>query len=167
MADQTRENLYATFAGESKAYFRLLAFAEKAEAEDLGRIALLFRAVAEAERVHASKSLRLLREFFVKDTQENLEASFEREQVAAGERYPEFIRVAEAEGNQPAAVAFSHMRDAEERHATLYKHALQFMLAADDPQYFVCPVCGYIAEGAAPETCPVCGVSGEQFRRVT
>lgn len=167
MADQTRENLYATFVGESKAYFRLLAYAEKADEEELERIGLLFRAVAEAERVHASKSLRLLREFYVKDTQENLQASFEREQVAAGERYPEFIRVAEAEGNQPAAVAFSHMRDAEERHATLYKHALQFLLADDDPQYFVCPVCGYIAEGIAPETCPVCGVSGEQFRPVT
>ena len=167
MADQTRENLYATFVGESKAHFRLLAFAEKAEEEELDRIALLFRAVAEAERVHAIKSLRLLREFFVKDTQSNLEASFEREKDIAGERYPEFIRTAEAEENQPAAVAFSHMRDAEERHATLYKHALQFMLADDDPEYHVCPVCGFISEGAVPDVCPVCGVSGEQFRRVT
>ena len=49
MANQTRENLYETFVGESKAYFRLLAYAEKAEEEDLGRIALLFRAVAEAD----------------------------------------------------------------------------------------------------------------------
>ena len=31
---------------------------------------------------------------------------------------------------------------------------------------FVCPVCGYVHEGdAAPEKCPICGVSGEKFTK--
>jgi rubrerythrin len=31
---------------------------------------------------------------------------------------------------------------------------------------YVCPVCGYVHEGdSAPEKCPVCGVSGDQFKK--
>ena len=33
-------------------------------------------------------------------------------------------------------------------------------LAAD---FFLCPVCGYIELGKAPEACPVCGAKGEKF----
>ena len=40
-----RRNLYDAFVGEAKAYFRLLAYAEKAEEEELPQIAALFRAV--------------------------------------------------------------------------------------------------------------------------
>ncbi len=166
MDQKTIRNLYAAFVGEAKAHFRLLAYAEKAEAEDLPQVAALFRAVAEAEGVHAQRNLHLLGEVVVQDSETNLQASFEREERASGVFYPQFIREAEEEGNRKAVVSFSHSRDVEEGHAALYKRALQHLVIDTVPTYHVCQVCGYISEGEPPEQCPVCGVSREQFKQV-
>lgn len=167
MGEKTRRNLYEAFVGEAKAHFRLLAYAEKAEEEEFPQIAALFRAVAAAERVHTIRNLKLLGEVVVKDTETNLLASFQREEKASGVYYPQFIREAEEEGDGQAAISFSQARDVEERHATLYKHALRHMLTDAAPVYYVCEVCGYIAEGEAPERCPICNAPREQFRQVT
>lgn len=166
MGEKTNENLYTAFVGEAKAHFRLQAFAQKADDEGYDRIALLFRAVAEAERVHATRALRLLGDVVVKDTESNLKSAFESEEMAAEEHYVPFLREAEAEGDRAAAAAFSQIRDVEAGHANLYRHALQFMLAAEEPTYHVCQVCGYVAEGIPPDKCPVCGADRERFRRV-
>ena len=76
MAD-TKENLYQAFIGEAKAYFRLLAFAKKADEEGYPQIASLFRAIAEAEKVHAQNGFAHLDR--VGTTEENLKISFEKE----------------------------------------------------------------------------------------
>jgi rubrerythrin len=167
MGEKTHRNLYQAFVGEAKAHFRLLAYAEKAEEEELPQIAALFRAVAEAERIHTTRNLELLGEVVVKDTETNLQASFQREEKASGVFYPQFIREAEEEGDRRATVSFSHARDVEEGHAILYKRALQHLLAETVQVYHVCQVCGYIAEGKAPERCPICNAPREQFRAVT
>jgi len=167
MGEKTRRNLYEAFVGEAKAYFRLQAYAEKAEEEELPQIAALFRAVAEAERVHTGRNLKLLGEVVVKDTETNLQASFQREEKASGVFYLQFIREAEEEGDQRAAISFTHARDVEEGHAALYKRALQHLLAETTSIYYVCQACGYIAEGKAPERCPICNAPREQFRQVT
>ncbi len=166
MGEKTRRNLYGAFVGEAKAHFRLLAYAEKAEEEELPQIAALFRAVAEAERVHTIRSLRLLGEVVVEDTETNLQASFQREEKASGVFYPQFIREAEEEGDRRAAISFSQARDVEEGHAALYKRALRHMIADTTPVYYVCEVCGYVAEGEAPERCPVCNAPRKQFRQI-
>jgi rubrerythrin len=166
MGEKTRRNLYEAFVGEAKAHFRLLAYAEKAEEEELPQIAALFRAVAEAERIHTIRNLQLLGEVVVKDTETNLQASFQWEEKASGVFYPQFIREAEEEGDRRVAVSFSHARDVEEEHAILYKRALQHLLAETVQVYHVCQVCGYIAEGQAPERCPVCSAPADQFRQV-
>jgi rubrerythrin len=167
MGDRTKQNLYAAFVGEAKAYFRLLAYAARAQEEELPQVAALFRAVAEAERVHAQRNLELLGEVVVQDSESNLQASFEREERASGVFYPRFIQEAEAEGEQPAAFAFSQARDVEDQHAALYKRALDHLLADTMPAYYVCQTCGHVAEGEPPEQCPVCGVGREYFRAVS
>jgi rubrerythrin len=167
MGERTQRNLYEAFVGEAKAYFRLLAYAEKAEEEELPQIAALFRAVAEAERVHTVRNLKLLGEVVVEDTETNLQASFQREEKASGVYYPQFMREAEEEGDKRAVVSFSQARDVEERHATLYKRALRHMIADTTQVYYVCEVCGYVAEGEAPDRCPICNAKREQFRLVT
>ena len=166
MGEKTLRNVHAAFVGEAKAYFRLLAYAEASAAEELPEIAALFRAVAEAERVHATRNLRLLGEVMVKDSEANLQASFEREEAAAGVFYPEFIWDAEEEGDRQAVLSFSQARDVEEGHASLYKRALQHLISATAPTYQVCQVCGYIAEGEPPARCPICNAPEEQFRQV-
>jgi rubrerythrin len=67
---KTQDNLKAAFAGEAKASVRLKAFAAKAETEGYGPLAKLFRAVAEAEGVHALRHLRHMK--LVGPTEENL-----------------------------------------------------------------------------------------------
>ena len=153
--------------GEAKAHHRLLAFARKADDDGYPQVAKLFRAVAAAEGVHTERHLRLLGEAVVQSTEENLRSSFERETTVNEVYYPQFIREAEEEGEQTAVLTFSQARDVEEGHAALYKHALSAMLRDETHDYYVCQVCGYVAEREAPDRCPICNAKREQFRLVT
>ncbi len=53
---KTETNLHDAFAGESQANRKYLAWAKKAEQEGFKQIAKLFKAVAEAETIHATQS---------------------------------------------------------------------------------------------------------------
>ena len=159
----TLENLKDGFVAESQAHLRNLAFAIKAEQEGYRQVARLFRAVAEAEGVHAFNHLRLLSG--VSETQQNLEAAFERENLA-GSTYPQFIKEANEESNSNVAMIFSYSRDVERGHAKLYEKALDDMLADVDTEYYVCGVCGYVSDGVLPDECPICSAPKERFRKV-
>jgi rubrerythrin len=160
---RTLRNLKTGFVAESQAHMRNLAFAMKADQEGLPQVARLFRAVAEAEGIHAFNHLRLLGG--ASGTQDNLEAAFERENLATN-TYPEFIREANEEGNPRVAGVFSFARDVERGHARLYKKALEHMIQEIETQYYVCGVCGYVSDGELPEQCPICGAAREKFRRI-
>lgn len=160
---KTLTNLKRGFVAESQAHLRNLAFAMKAEQEGYRQVARLFRAVAEAEGVHAFSHLRLLGG--VSGTQENLESAFERENLATNS-YPQFIKEANEEDNKHVAMIFSYSRDVERGHAKLYERALEDMLGDVDTEYFVCGVCGYVSDGELPDQCPICGAPKEKFRRV-
>ncbi len=164
MKEKTRENVSRAFIGEAKAYFRLLAYADKAVEEDAPQIAQLFRAIAEAERVHATRHMNLMKDIVVKDTDTNLERSFQREKTISENDYPELIQAAEAEGETAAALVFSQARDAEAVHAKLYERAIYHMIKDNTTTYYVCQVCGYVADGKAPDNCPVCGAPKEKFK---
>lgn len=163
-AERTRENLKAAFVGEAKAHLRLLGYAEQAEREGYPQMARLFRAIAEAERVHGLRHLRQLD--VIRSTEENLAAAFESESSVSENAYPPMIQAAEEEGQRAAAIGFSHARDAEGFHAKLYKNAIDHMVAEKESPYFVCQVCGYVQDGSAPDECPVCGAKQDKFRRV-
>jgi rubrerythrin len=166
MSEKTEKNLAYAFAAESKASARNAAFAQKAQHEGYARIGRLFRAVSEAESVHAQRYLRLMRGK-IGSTEENLEAAFHSEIRANVDEYPKLIRDATAEGNGPAEKAFTQSRDVESRHAELYKKAMNDMLAERDTVYYVCQVCGHIAEDEPPENCPVCGAVKGKFKEIS
>jgi len=166
MKEKTLKNAHAAFIGEAKAYFRLLTYAEKAEEEGIPQIALLFRAIAEAERVHATRNLNLLKDILVKDTDTNLEKSFEREKSISDNEYPDFLKDAEDEGEKAAAIVFSQARDAETFHAKLYERAIYQSMKPDVKAYQVCQVCGYVTDKKAPKKCPICGAPEEKFKIV-
>ena len=166
MKEKTRKNVYDAFIGEAKAYFRLLAYAEKADQEDVPQVALLFRAIAEAERVHATSHLNLVKDVLVKDTDTNLEKSFKKEKSISQNEYPDFIKEAEAEGEKAAATTFSYARDAEAHHAKLYEQAIYHLIKDDTAAYHVCQVCGYVTEKKVPDNCPICGAPKEKFKTV-
>ena len=165
MADETRDNLIKAYDGESKAVTRLKIFADKADEEEYDSVAKLFRAVAESEAIHARNNLRLLKE--IKDTETNLEDSLATEQKIAQVAYSGFIAKAEAEENNVAAQMFTWARDVEEQHEKLYAKALEHLLAEEQPTYYVCDVCGYVADGTVPDKCPVCGSPAKVFYQVS
>lgn len=162
--EKTGQNLKAAYTGESKALVRNRLFAEIADEEGYEQIGKLFRAVAEAESVHAKNALRMLGE--IKTTEENLKIAFENEMLAKNDHYPGFIREAEAEERSNVALIFSRARDVEERHAQLYKGALDYLVKEEVIDYYVCGICGYVAEKEAPEECPICQASRDAFKRV-
>jgi rubrerythrin len=137
--------------------------AKKAEQENYPEVARLFRAIGEAESVHAFNHLRLLGA--VSGTQDNLESAFERENLAAS-TYPQFIGEANEEDNTSVATVLGYSRDVEKGHAKLYKKALAHMMAGEEVEYYVCQVCGYVSDGVLPDECPICGAPKEKFRKV-
>lgn len=164
MAERTEEDLAQAFSAESKASIRNEAFARKAEKEGYRQIARLFRAVSEAESVHAHRYLRLMRGK-IGSTEENLETAFQNEIKAHVDEYPRLIKNAFDKGQRVLERAFSQSRDVENRHAELYKRAMNDMLQERETGYHVCQVCGYISEDEPPESCPVCGAVKGKFKK--
>ena len=159
---ETKDALQQAYAGEAKAALRLKVYAEKAEEEGYPQIAKLFRVIAQSEEIHGARALKVLKE--IKTTEENLAESFESERRVAAVAYGEFVKQAEAEGNRAAVLHFSQSKDVEETHAKLYKEAMNHMLEERETTYYVCQVCGYVADGILPDVCPVCGAKREQFK---
>jgi rubrerythrin len=163
--DGTHDALQQAYTGEAKASLRLKVYAEKAEEDGYPQIAKLFRVVARSEEIHGSRALKALHE--MKTTEENLAESFQSERGVAEVAYTDFVRRAEAEGNRAAVLLFRQSKDVEETHAKLYKEAMNHLIAERETEYYVCLVCGYIADGVRPELCPVCGAKEDQFRKFT
>jgi rubrerythrin len=165
MEDRTANNVHRAFVEEAKAHERLLMFALGAEEEGFPQIAHLFRAVAASEGVHARRHFAQL-EGSIGDTEENLERAFHLETGVAGVEYRRMLREAHEDGEEAAALIFSQARDVEEFHAKLYKRALDHVIWERETSYFLCGVCGYVADGGIPESCPVCGAPPRLFERV-
>ena len=159
--DKIKEILNKAYEGEAKAALRLKVYAEKAEQEGYRQIARLFRVIAFSEEIHGSRALRVLKE--IKSTEENLAASFESETRVAEVAYDQFVKSAEAAGDKTAVLHFSQSRDVEETHANLYKKAMAHFMEERETTYYVCKVCGYVADGVLPDECPVCAAKKEQF----
>jgi rubrerythrin len=163
----TADNLKEAFAGESQANRKYLAFAKKAESEGYHQIAKLFRAAAEAETVHAHAHFRVMKG--VGSTIENLQAAVAGEGYEYQKMYPEFLKAAEDEKNQPATVTFKNALAVEGTHYKLYSDALAALKAGKDlsaGSIHVCPVCGHTVWGGAPDRCPVCGTPKDRFFEV-
>ncbi|OPY64913.1 MAG: Rubrerythrin-2 [Syntrophorhabdus sp. PtaU1.Bin050] len=160
----TEKNLKDAFAGESQANRKYLAFAKKAEEEGYKAVAKLFRAAAEAETVHAHNHLRELKG--IRSTKENLEEAISGESYEFLTMYPAMIEEANAEGNKGAQRSFHIANEVEKIHHALYKKALDALGSNVETDYYICKVCGYTAEGDAPDTCPVCGAKKMAFYKV-
>lgn len=161
---KTEKDLQDAFAGESQANRKYLAFAKQAEKEGFNQVAKLFRAAAAAETIHAHSHLKQLGG--IKSTKENLEAAINGETFEFKEMYPQMIKDAEEEGNKGALRSFNYANDVEKVHASLYKDALEKLGSNADTDYYVCDICGYTAEGSAPDTCPVCNAKKQAFKKI-
>ena len=160
----TENNLKTAFAGESQANRKYLAFARKADEEGYPGVAKLFRAAAEAETIHAMSELKALE--IVKSTAENLQTAIDGETYEFTEMYPDFIALAEKDGNSAAKRSFHLANEAEKVHANLYKKNLGDLEQKADAEFYVCEMCGNITEGSQPDKCQICGAPASKFKNV-
>jgi rubrerythrin len=162
----TQEDLAVAFAGESQANRKYLAFSRQAEKEGFPQVARLFRAAAEAETIHALGHLANMGG--IGATLKNLEAALAGETYEFTEMYPPMVARAEASGHR-AKVMLKWANQAEQVHARLFGQALEALKAGKDLSQlavFLCPVCGDIEFGEAPERCPICGAPGSRYQQV-
>jgi rubrerythrin len=164
---RTEENLKNAFAGESQAYRRYRAFADRAEREGYPNVAKLFRAVSESEAVHATNELLLMKA--LKTTAENLQTAIDGETYEYTKMYPDFSKAAEKESKKAAVKIFGETKQVESFHATYYKEALENVEKMRDlpsRDYYVCSVCGHTVADEAPDKCPVCNSKKSSFKKI-
>jgi rubrerythrin len=161
----TEEFLRSAFAGESQAHMKYLAFADRAEKEGKPRIANLYRAIAHAERVHATNHLEALAG--VQDTGANLLTAKAGEDYEIDEMYPAYLETAERQGEKKAARSMRFALEAEKIHSELFAKAKEAVDAGEDigeVKVWVCPICGFTVLGdEVPARCPVCNALAKVF----
>lgn len=166
MRKMTEKNLRDAFCGESMAHMKYLIYADKAEKDGYPNVARLFRAIAYAEFVHAKNHWQELGE--ISSTSQNLQAGIDGENFEVEEMYPVYKHVAEMQGEKGAVRSATFALEAEKIHAAMYTEAKQKVDEGKDIEIgdiYICPVCGYTAEGEPPDKCPVCGLPKDKFKK--
>ena len=176
---KTLENLMKSFAGESQARNRYTYYASIANKEGYKQIEAIFSETADNEKEHAKRFFKLALEgmggeipadidiaatypLAMGNTPDNLKfaAAGENEEWTA--LYPEFAKVAEAEGFPEVAAAYKMILKVEQRHEARYLKLARniaegTVFKKDERVSWICRNCGYVHEGAgAPEKCPAC-----------
>ena len=167
MVYETEDNLQVAFSGESKANRRYMFFAEKAEKEGYPQVAKLFRAVAEAETIHARNHLMAIDA--IGSTKDNLLAAVMGEYQEFTAMYPAYIEKAEEEKSERARRTFNWANEVEKIHHGYFEAALAAVKDNKQPEdntYYVCQVCGNTVTGEPPEKCPVCGAPATAFKKM-
>jgi len=176
--EMTEANLKSAYAGESQAHMRYTIYAKRAEEEGRPSVARLFTAVAFAERVHASNHYKNIMSkggsvtvssavFGTRTTSEDLQAGIDGESFEINEMYPAYKHVAESQGEKGAQISFTWALEAEKIHVGLYQKAKRAVDQGEDVSLGpiqICQICGYTAEGDAPERCPICNAKKERFK---
>jgi rubrerythrin len=160
MMSKTDKNLMDAFAGESQANRKYLAFANQAEKEGLKQVSKLFRAVAEAETIHAHAHLAKAGK--VHSTLDNLKDAKEGEVHECSKMYPEMIKEAMLENRKAEEKYFDYARRVEELHSKLYQKAIDAGGKLPEVDYYVCKICGFTHEGPV-EICPICNAPAPAF----
>lgn len=171
----TAVNLMKAFAGESQARNKYDLFADIAQEEGWHAVSRHFREAAENEKWHARAEFKAYHKLVdgseTEITMKNLDAAMAGENYEHTVMYPEFARIAEAEGHKDLARLFNAIGKVEVEHEREYK-ALQDAMKEDgffldeNEEIWVCEVCGHIHRGKkAPGACPLCKVGKEYFKR--
>jgi rubrerythrin len=177
---KTIENLKAAFNGESTANAKYAAFAEKAKAEGLDSVALMFTAISRSEAIHASNHLKVLEKlvdsvivpvigkYTVLSTKENLADAIKGESYEAETMYPEFIRIAEKEKSIDGKQTFVWALNAERKHFEFFREALGSVSTGSEISlpsgWFVCPLCGNTYNNTSvTAVCDICGTTPDKF----
>ena len=154
---KTMENMKTAYRGEKTATAKYAAFSTKAEQEGYHHVAILYNAVSAAENIHSINHKAVIEDaggtvmevapaFKVKTTKENLHDDIDGEAYVAKTMYPDFLKMAETAGNEPALLSLNYAMKTERKHKTFFEQALGDIssntLGSLPGAYFVCPACG-------------------------
>lgn len=170
---QTEKNLLKAFAGESQARNRYTYFSGQARKDGFVQIADIFAETADQEKEHAKRFFGFLEGGMLEitatfpagkigTTLENLLAAADGEHEEHTLLYPEFARVARAEGFEAVAMVFEKVSVAEKQHEKRYRDLAANIQAGrvfkrEQKVTWRCRNCGYLHVGEeAPEMCPAC-----------
>lgn len=153
---------------EYEAAARYDAYAAKAVADGYAGAASIFKAQAKAERIHAQRFAKIMKDRgltppaenapspTVWATVENLRAAASSETQERDGIYKEAIETARQYNDTEVATAFDNARDSEVEHANLCSTASRSLDSLKEPKAMhVCDRCGYTTDVRLP-LCPVC-----------
>jgi rubrerythrin len=182
ISQTTAVDLLAAYKGEMTASAKYTAFADKAAKEGYTQVAILFRAIAKSESIHAANHKTVLErmgqkvdpfkpQFEVKTTKENLDDAIKGETTEVMTMYPEYITVAKNEKQMDAVKSMRWAMETEKRHITYLQNALYALngntLASLPKFYWVCPKCGNTYDVAVPESlCSFCSTASSRFIKI-
>jgi len=180
--EKSREALKILIKGESEAAEMYDSFSLKAAEEGWTKIAALFKALSQAERIHIKNHLNALGEVYtvpsetadVQSTGENLARAIEGESEESRKLYPRLIRYIKSETNSEygkvARLSMTWARKVEKEHARLLKKAYKALAKGRDLEVkniYLCQVCGNIVlDEFGEDTCAVCGHDIQFFNQV-
>ncbi len=99
-------------------------------------------------------------------TSENLQRAIESELHEVTAMYPEYLAQAQQAGETAAIRSMTYAVEAEKIHAEMYQQAKDAVDSGKDAELGViqvCKVCGHTVEGEAPNSCPICSATKDQF----
>jgi len=165
----TIENLKVAHAVAFRRAEYYAAAAKEAEAERLGNLASMYRAVSRSEQVHAAGHEAMLASLNestdtsksphlpVGTVRQSLKMGISLEATETIGLYPAMIQAATAEKWPEAAEQMTLFRQADERHTELLTNAQDRKGVLSISTYCVCQHCGYIEiDQADAKECPVC-----------
>lgn len=167
---QTYKNLQKAYDGERMASTKYRIYADKAREDGYVDIGNTFDEAAGNEKEHGEVFLKKLNDGKVPDTLENLEEAYAGEVEEWTTLYPEFAKVAEAEGYPEIAKLFEAVGKIERHHDFHFEKLAEEIpdngvFCKGTKTVWICMNCGNLYYGdCAPEKCLVCGYPQGYFK---
>ena len=180
--------LQKAYQNEEEAIHAYHAYANKALSDDYPNISYLFTTFAASESVHARNFRQLLTSLgvgvkelpkpkvVVLSTRNNLSDAADRELKDINRRYPEFIRQIKRENHQEALRVFAYTLESEKQHRDDIQQIrkgtgflfgiLSGMIENRTNQYFICRICGALADTPPKDDCPICHTPAPTYTEV-
>lgn len=147
--------LMQSYVEESIAGARCETQALRADKDERPDDARLFRALATARKVHATKALMLLRGR-IGDTDEGIDHALGQIETFV-EGYRQAVLSTEVQEDPSVEPTVTHFLKTALNHQSLLR------TGAPQEDLHVCSICGFIAKGDVPWRCPVCHAVPTQF----
>jgi rubrerythrin len=180
--------LQKAYQNEEEAVLAYHTYAPQALSENYPNISYLFTTLAASESVHARNFKQLLTSMGAEvnnfpeprvkasGTKDNLRDAADRELKDIDNRYPEFIQLIKSENNAEVLRVFQYTIESEKQHRDDIHQIrkgtgflfgiLSSVIENKIKQYFVCRICGALADTLPKDACPICHTPAPTYTQV-